>query len=67
MQVDIYYWKTCISDGHVYHENVCYRRICPVGGHVLQVCAEAETIEAAVSLGNWCVFFPLVFVVFFLL
>ena len=27
-----------------------------IGGHVLQVCAEAATIEAAVSLGHWCFF-----------
>ena len=37
---------------HVFHENVCYGRTCVVGGHVLQVCAEA-TIYAAVSLGIW--------------
>ena len=41
--------------GHVYHENICLGRTCQVGGHVLQVCTEASTIEAAVSLESWCV------------
>ena len=53
MQVGMYYWKTCVSFGcHVFHENMCYGRTCVVGGHVLQVCAQA-TIEAAVNLGIW--------------
>ena len=56
MQVDMYYWKTCGSGGHIFHENICYGRTCSVGGYVLQVCAEAATIEAAVSSGRWCVF-----------
>ena len=47
MQMDLYYWRTCGSGGHVYHENICYGRTCPVGGHALRVCAEAATIEAA--------------------
>ena len=55
MQVDMYYWKICDSGGHVYHENICYGRTCPVDGHVLQVFAETATIEAAVSVGSWCV------------
>ena len=41
MQVDIYYWKTYVSGGHVYCENISYGRTSPVGGHVLQVHAEA--------------------------
>ena len=63
----MYYWKICGNGGNggnVYHENICYGRTCPVGGHVLQVCAEAATIEAAVSLDNWCVFFSSVFFLF---
>ena len=57
MQVDMYYWKTCGSGGHIFHENICYGKTCSVGGYVLQVCAEAATIEAAVGSGSWCVFF----------
>ena len=64
MQVDMYYWKICGSGCHVYHENICYGRTCPVGGHFLHVCAEATTIEAAVSLGSWCVLFSPVFYFF---
>ena len=45
MQVDMYYWKICGSGGHVHHKNFCYRRTCPVGGHVLQVFKETATIE----------------------
>ena len=56
MQVDLCYWKICGNGGYVYHENICYGKTCPVGGHVLQVCAEAATIEGAVSLGS-CFFF----------
>ena len=42
MQEGMYYWKICVSDGrHVFRENMCYGRTCVVGGHVLQVCAEA--------------------------
>ena len=41
MQVGKCYWKTCVSGGHVFHENICYGRTCVVGGHVLQGCAEA--------------------------
>ena len=52
MQVDMYYWKVCGSGGHVYHENICYGWTWPVGGHVLQIRAEAATIEAAVSLSS---------------
>ena len=50
---------TCITGKHVVVMSImsiCYGRTCPVGGHVLQVCAEAATVEAAVSLGNWCFF-----------
>ena len=36
---------------------ICYGRTCPVGGYVIQVCAEAATIETAVSLGSWVFFF----------
>ena len=43
MQEGIFYWKTYVSGGHhVFHENMCYGRICAVGGHVVQVCAEAN-------------------------
>ena len=45
MQVDMYYWKICGCGGHVYYENIYNGRTCPLGGHVLQVCAEAATIE----------------------
>ena len=31
-----------VSGGcHIFHENMCYGRTYVVGGHVLQVCAEA--------------------------
>ena len=63
MQVDMHYWNI-FGSSHVCHENICYGRTCPVGGHVLQVCAEAATIEAAVSLGIWCFFFSPVFCLF---
>ena len=43
-----YYRRACIAVGYVLlgmvimsHENMCYGRTCVVGGHVLQVCAEA--------------------------
>ena len=52
----MHYCKICGSGGHVYHENICYGKTCPVGVHILQVCAEAVTIEAAVNLGS-CYFF----------
>ena len=55
----------CGSGGHVYHENICYGRKCPVGRHVLQVCAEAATIKAAVSLGSWVFFLQFFFLQFF--
>ena len=64
MQVNMYYWKICGCGGHVYHENIFYERTCSVGGHVLQVCAKAATIEAAVSLVCWCFFFSSNFVFF---
>ena len=57
MQVDMYYWKICDSGWYVYYENICCDSTCPVGVHVLQVCAEAASIEAAVSSGSWCVVF----------
>ena len=58
----MYYWNICGCGGHVYHENIYYGRTCLVGGHVLQVCAEAATIEAAVKLVCWCFFFsPVIF------
>ena len=38
MQVGMYYWKTCVSGRHVFHENMWYGRTCVVGGHVMQVC-----------------------------
>ena len=57
MQMDMHYWKICGSGGYVYHENICYGRTCPVGWHVLQICAEAATIEDAVSSGSWVIFF----------
>ena len=42
MQVSMYYLKTCVSGGcHVFRESMCYGRTCVVGGHVLQVGAEA--------------------------
>ena len=58
-----YYRRACIAVGdillgygrHVFHENMCYGRTCVVGGHSLQVCAEA-TISAVVSLGIWFFF-----------
>ena len=42
MQVGLYYWKVCVTGGgrHVFHENVLWEDSV-VGGHVLQVCAEA--------------------------
>ena len=61
MKVDMYYWKIYDCGGHVYHENIFYGRTCSVGGHVLQVCAKAATIEAAVSLVCWCFFSPVIF------
>ena len=65
MQVGMYYWKICGSGGHVYHENICHWRTCPVCGHVLQVCAEVATI-VVVSVGTWCgAFFPVIFLNFF--
>ena len=57
MQVDMYYWKICGCDDHVYHENIYYGRTCPLGGHVFQVCSEAATIEAAMTFVCWCFFF----------
>ena len=42
MQEGMYYLNTCVSGGHVFHENVL-RKPSVVGGHVLQDCAE-ETI-----------------------
>ena len=53
MQIDLYYWKICGHGCYVYHENISYGRTCSVGGHILQVCAEAGTFEAAVSLVCW--------------
>ena len=45
MQKDMYYWKVACGIGdHIFHENMFYGRTCLVGGHVLQVCAEAATI-----------------------
>ena len=44
MQEGMYYWKTFGVGDHVFHENMCYGRTCLVGGHVLQVCAEAANI-----------------------
>ena len=41
MQEGMYYWKTCVSGGLVFHGNMCYGRTCVVGWHVLQVSAEA--------------------------
>ena len=41
MEEGMYYWKTCVSAGYVFHESMCCGRTCEVGGHVLQVCAEA--------------------------
>ena len=41
MQEGMYYWKTCVSGCHVFHENMCYGGTCVVGGHVLHVCEEA--------------------------
>ena len=35
-QEGMYYWRTCDSGGHVFHENMCYGRTCIVGGYVLQ-------------------------------
>ena len=61
-----HYWKVCGSGNLVYHEFFSYGRTCPVGGHVLQVCSEAATIEATVSLGSWCFYF-LYFFLFFAL
>ena len=46
----MYYWKTCGSGGHVFHENSYCGRTCPVGGHVVQVCAEAATISFEKSI-----------------
>ena len=66
MQVDMYYWKTCGSSGHVYHGNICYGRTCSVCGHVLQVCAEAATI-VVVSLDTWCGLFCFFLQYFFFL
>ena len=44
MQVNMYCCKACGSGGLIFHENKCCGRICVVGGHVLQVCAEAAII-----------------------
>ena len=66
MQMDMHYWKMCGSGGHVYHKNICHGMTCLVGEHVLQVCAEAAAIGAAVSLGSW-VFFSSFFLGFFFL
>ena len=55
----MYYRKVCGSGGHFFHENIYYRRTCPVGGQVLQVCTEVATIDASVNLGGWCFFFSL--------
>ena len=64
----MYYWKICGNVCHVYHENISCGSTYPVGVHVLQVCAEAASIEVAVSLGSWCVFFSSsVIYLFFLL
>ena len=41
MQEGMYYLKTCVNGGHVFHENMCCGRTCIVGSHVLQICAEA--------------------------
>ena len=30
MQEGMYYWKTSVSGGHVFHENMCYGRTCVV-------------------------------------
>ena len=38
---------------------MCNGWTCLVGGHVVQVCGEAATILAAVSLVKWCGFFSL--------
>ena len=40
----MYYWKACGSGGPVFHENICCGRACVVGGHILQICAEAAII-----------------------
>ena len=45
MQEGMYYWKTCGSGDHAFHENICYGRTYLVGGHVLPVCAEAAIIK----------------------
>ena len=44
MQKGIYYLKTCVSGGHVFHEKMCYGNTCVVGGHVLQIYAYQEFI-----------------------
>ena len=64
MQVDMCYLKICGSGGHVSHENICCGRICPVGGQVWLICAEAATIEAAVSLICWVFFLQYIFFIF---
>ena len=62
MQVDMYYWKTSGSGGHVYDWNICYGRTCPVCGLVLQDCAEAANVVDVMSLGYWCGFcFPRIY------
>ena len=40
MQEGMYFWKTCLSAGHVFYESICYGKTCEVGGHVLQFCAK---------------------------
>ena len=58
MQMDMYYWKICGSGGmSIMRISVMGGHVHPVGRHVLEICAEAATIEAAVTLGSRCVFF----------
>ena len=64
MQVDMYYWKTCGSGGHVNHENMSWEDMSSRWACLTGLCR--TTIEAVVSLGNWCfLFFSNIF--FFLL
>ena len=62
MQVNKHYWKILVVVMSIMR--ISLKTPTHVGGHVLQMYTKAATIEAAVSLDNWCFFFFLLFLVF---
>ena len=45
MQEFMYFWKTCVSAGHVFHESMCYGRTCEEGGQVKKVGMSCRSVQ----------------------